>query len=93
MSTELADLAGALADRAESTLAATSLSDHRVSAPAGSVTRDVVEDLRTIARYLKTTDLLLQPADDDLSALAPQPDSEEHREYREASWWSPAHAG
>lgn len=63
-------------------------------APAGETIRDIVDDLRTIARYLKTTDVPLEPADDDLRALTAQPNHRDgHRQGEAASLPLPAGTG
>lgn len=73
LTTELADLTDGLADRAQELPVTGALVDQRPgSAPVDQTVREVVEDLRTAARHLRTGHLLLEPAEDDLGHLRPQ---------------------
>ena len=72
LTAELATLADTLADHTQTLPVAETVADPRPgSAPVDQTMREIVEDLRTMARHLNTSDLLLEPADDDLTHLRP----------------------
>ncbi|ONI84599.1 hypothetical protein ALI22I_29050 [Saccharothrix sp. ALI-22-I] len=69
----LADLADTLADHAQALPVSGTLSDTRPdSTPTAETMREIVADLRTVARHLHTGGVLLEPADDDLTHLRAQ---------------------